>query len=346
MLDQVAPKSGRLAEDMLRFVAGQLRDPMIALSLHQHDSEPCLLASLNVPEPLARDVMLSVDRDLEREQDPAAHAWLGTVTLGSGEDAPPLVRTTLRCRVDPRRSLALTTCSPETAARNSGQITPRIRSYIELMLQMLWEAEEHRRWGHSLAGMLNSFDVAILLLEESGHVSFANERARDLLTRSEGIRKSGGAIAACDLETSIRLQTLVRHALDIRDGAASAMAPQLLLLPRQGKAALVATVSRLPPDDEVARAGIAAICILDPDRNSCAMAEALFRAYGLTQSEAHLAVQIVAGLSLNDAAVRMRVSQQTARTYLKQAFWKTGTHRQADLVRRVLNSVVRISQLA
>ena len=110
--------------------------------------------------------------------------------------------------------------------------------------------------------------------------------------------------------------------------------------------ALVATITRIPREEQGPGTGVAAVCILDPDRNSCTMAEALFRAYGLTQSEAHLAMNIVAGLSLTDAAARMRVSTQTARTYLKQAFWKTGTHRQADLVRRVLNSVMRIGQLA
>ncbi len=41
----------------------------------------------------------------------------------------------------------------------------------------------------------------------------------------------------------------------------------------------------------------------------------------------------------------MNVSTQTARTYLKQAFWKTGSHRQADLVRCVLNGLMRIGQL-
>ncbi len=348
MLDEVAPRNG-LAEDMLRFVASQLHDPMITLSLHQLGSEPRVLASLNIPENLALLVAFSVERDLVQEQDGSVRVWSSTEPLRNGATRAfehGLARTTFRYRVDARRSLAISTCSPEPVRRSFGQASPRTRSFIELMLQMLWEAENSRQWGQSLAGMLNSFDVAILLLEESGHIAFLNDRARELLTKAEGIRRSGAAITACDLETSIRLQTLVQRVLDLEDGLITSMTPQLLLLPRQGKGALVATITRIPQEEVGPGTGVAAVCILDPDRNSCTMAEALFRAYGLTQSEAHLAMKIVAGVSLNDAAAQMRVSTQTARTYLKQAFWKTGTHRQADLVRRVLNSVMRIGQLA
>lgn len=349
MLDEVAPKNGLLAEEVLRIVAGQLRDPMIMLSLHQEGREPRVLAALDVPDELARQVAVSVESDLEQEQDQdaASRGWFGTAALQNGRSRiqeQGLARNTLRYRVDARRSLALSTCGPDVQRRNGGQLTARTRAFIELMLHLLWEAESGRQRGQALAAMLNAFDTAILLLEGSGQVSFLNDRARALLTRSEGIRRSGSAIVACDMETSIRLQTLVQRVLDMDDGSIAPLMPNLLLLPRQGKTALVATVTRISLED-AAPPCIAAVCIIDPDRRSSAMAEELLRAYGLTQSESHLALQIVAGLSLTDAAARMNVSTQTARTYLKQAFWKTGSHRQADLVRCVLNGLMRIGQL-
>ncbi len=351
MLDEVAPKNGFLAEELLRVVAAQLHDPMIVLSLHQEGCEPCLLATLNITDDLARHVAASVGHDLEheQEQDAIPRAWFGTASFRNSRlriQEQSLARNTLRYRVDARRSLALSTCGPDLQRRNGGQLSARTRSCVELMLHMLWEAESSRQWGQALAAMLNAFDTAILLLEGSGHVSFLNDRARALLTRSEGIRRSGSSILACDMETSIRLQTLVQRVLDIGDGSIEPLAPNLLLLPRQGKTALVATVTRIAPGGDAAPPGIAAVCIIDPDRRSSVMAEELLRAYGLTQSESHLALQIVAGLSLTDAAARMNVSTQTARTYLKQAFWKTGTHRQADLVRCVLNGLMRIGQVA
>jgi DNA-binding CsgD family transcriptional regulator len=44
---------------------------------------------------------------------------------------------------------------------------------------------------------------------------------------------------------------------------------------------------------------------------------------------------LAAGLSVGDAATRMRVKVDTARAYLKQVFAKTGTHRQASLLQLV-----------
>lgn len=347
MLDEVSPKKDCLADELLQVLAAQLRDPMMMLSLHQDGSEPRVLAALNMTDDLAQHTAASVETELQQELDANPRALFGTAPLRNGRSwiqEQSLARSTLRYRVDARRSLALSTCGPDVLPRNGGQLSPRTRAFVELMLHMLWEAESSRQRGQALAAMLNAFDTAILLLEGNGQVFFLNDRARALLTRSEGIRRSGSAIVACDMETSIRLQTLVQRVLDMDDASIAPLMPKLLLLPRQGKTALVATVTRISLE-EATPPCIAAVCIIDPDRRSSAMAEELLRAYGLTQSEAHLSLQIVAGLSLTDAAARMNVSTQTARTYLKQAFWKTGSHRQADLVRCVLNGLMRIGQV-
>ena len=47
------------------------------------------------------------------------------------------------------------------------------------------------------------------------------------------------------------------------------------------------------------------------------------------------------GNSLVDSAKAMHVTEQTARSYLKQIFVKTETNRQAELVRLMLTSSVR-----
>ena len=55
--------------------------------------------------------------------------------------------------------------------------------------------------------------------------------------------------------------------------------------------------------------------------------------YGLTPSEARLAHALAARRKLADAARESGLSATTARTYLKKIFLKTGTSRQAQLVR-------------
>jgi DNA-binding CsgD family transcriptional regulator len=55
-------------------------------------------------------------------------------------------------------------------------------------------------------------------------------------------------------------------------------------------------------------------------------------AFGLTTAESRVLGLLVTGLTLEDAATRLRVSRETVRAHLKSAFSKTGTHRQSELI--------------
>jgi DNA-binding CsgD family transcriptional regulator len=54
--------------------------------------------------------------------------------------------------------------------------------------------------------------------------------------------------------------------------------------------------------------------------------------FGLTPSEARVALHLVTGETLRSAATELHISYETARTQLKRIFSKTGTCRQAELV--------------
>lgn len=62
--------------------------------------------------------------------------------------------------------------------------------------------------------------------------------------------------------------------------------------------------------------------------------------YGLTPAEAKLAVQLVNGGSLEEAAGYLGISIHTARTHLKAIFAKTGARRQSELVAMLLQGVL------
>jgi DNA-binding CsgD family transcriptional regulator len=61
--------------------------------------------------------------------------------------------------------------------------------------------------------------------------------------------------------------------------------------------------------------------------------------FDLTPAEARLVVHLVAGASLRSCTKALGIKYETARSYLKSAFLKTGTHRQAELVLRVFHTV-------
>ena len=68
-------------------------------------------------------------------------------------------------------------------------------------------------------------------------------------------------------------------------------------------------------------------------------ADFLEERFHLTHAEARLVGHLVAGASLRSCAKALGIKYETARSYLKSAFLKTGTHRQAELVLRVFHTV-------
>jgi DNA-binding CsgD family transcriptional regulator len=55
--------------------------------------------------------------------------------------------------------------------------------------------------------------------------------------------------------------------------------------------------------------------------------------FGLTPGEERVVAQLVSGRGLTTAASRLNIALSTARSHLKHISEKTGTHRQAELVR-------------
>ena|SRR5262245_7868405 len=68
-------------------------------------------------------------------------------------------------------------------------------------------------------------------------------------------------------------------------------------------------------------------------------ADFLETSFGLSPAEARLVALLFAGASLRASAEALGIKYETVRTYLKSAFQKTGTHRQAELVLRVFHAM-------
>jgi len=87
---------------------------------------------------------------------------------------------------------------------------------------------------------------------------------------------------------------------------------------------------------------MAVIFINDPDKNNKPTAVQLREKFAMTPAEAGFAVEILKGDGIQAAADRLSISRATARTHLSRIFDKTGTRRQAELVRVLLstNSII------
>lgn len=69
----------------------------------------------------------------------------------------------------------------------------------------------------------------------------------------------------------------------------------------------------------------------------------LARLFALSDTQARLAMLLANGYRLSDAAGKIGITEQTARTYSKEIFQRTGTTRQGELIQRILTSVAMLS---
>jgi len=84
---------------------------------------------------------------------------------------------------------------------------------------------------------------------------------------------------------------------------------------------------------------LAVMYIVDPNNPVEPFLDAVKIVFDLTDSEAKLAVSLVKGMALDEAAAICGLTVSSARTYLKRVFSKTNTNRQSDLIRLILTSV-------
>ena len=83
-------------------------------------------------------------------------------------------------------------------------------------------------------------------------------------------------------------------------------------------------------------APVAIVTVSDPNVARRWQEANLRRRFGLTAAEAGLAAEILKGDGRTAAARRRGISDATAKTHLSSIFEKTGTHRQAELIRLLL----------
>ncbi len=87
-----------------------------------------------------------------------------------------------------------------------------------------------------------------------------------------------------------------------------------------------------------------AIVYVNGDRESQAdRCEQLVELFGLLPSEARLAWAIAQGLTISEAAEQLGLTVETARSYSKKIYSKTGARGQAELVRNILTSVLAMA---
>jgi DNA-binding CsgD family transcriptional regulator/PAS domain-containing protein len=181
--------------------------------------------------------------------------------------------------------------------------------------------------------VLNGLDLGVLLLASDGRVCFRNRAAESILHARDGLSLRNERIVASDSDTEASLQRLLRYAIAPGE---SIECPPGVLVPRaefrRPYYVTAAPLRRTLRPFLGMTTPIAVVLITDPERHRTVAGDTLKEMYGLTPKEATLAIMLGEGLTLAQAAERLEMRYETARTHLRRILSKTETARQTDLV--------------
>ncbi len=183
---------------------------------------------------------------------------------------------------------------------------------------------------------LSILATPILLLAGDGLLVHANAAAEALLRRGDDLHLRQGRIGTSVPSENARLGALISAAASGSGKRGGDMIVHRAPPQRPLTVAIVPLPRRTalptPP-----RASVA-MFVADPDASCSTPMPSTMLAYGLTLAEARTVAALASGMSLKEAAAHHGISEATARNQLNRALHKTGTNRQAELVRLILAS--------
>lgn len=178
-------------------------------------------------------------------------------------------------------------------------------------------------------GHLDRWPSALVVCTPRGQIQWTNKAARAKLAAGGELQLCNQCLQALDSAENRRLTSALHQASEksepsfaVFDAANGRLHMAIQLLEAQE--------SGLEP--------LLLVSITDEEPSGHVSVPALKALFDLTEAEACLASAVVSGVTVAEYALRRGVTTGTARYQLNQVLMKTGAHRQADLVRRVLCS--------
>jgi len=192
------------------------------------------------------------------------------------------------------------------------------------------------------AGMLSAaFDllsIGVILVDDAARIVHANAAGKELLRVGNAIRCDRGTLACRDIRANAELMRAVAEAAK-GDAARPAT---VLPVARADGGDLVASVLPLGARISGERAACARASVavfLQPLGEATAFPGELFsKRFDVSPAECRVLELLTEGMTLRETAAALGISEPTARTHLQKLLQKTGTDRQATLIRLAMTA--------
>jgi DNA-binding CsgD family transcriptional regulator/PAS domain-containing protein len=196
------------------------------------------------------------------------------------------------------------------------EMMPDLRRVLTIRGRIL----EATRQAEQAAGMLSAVNLGMIALDPAGRLVHANGEGDALLARGRPLRLSGGQVSAPGPMSGQFAVALLR--------ATDRAAPSASMVRLQNEAVPM-TVTVVPHKGPGGTRQ--ALLMLPPRASSQTIVDRLRAGFGLTRSEAEIAVLIASGANPAEIAQQRGTSTQTVRSQMKALFGKLDCERQSQV---------------
>ena len=213
------------------------------------------------------------------------------------------------------------------------RLLPHLRQFVRVRQALVGA----RALGASVFELLDNVRVGVIQLDRRARVVAANDRARALLRRNDGLSDGNGRLRASLPGEDETLQRLLARALPFPGGPGAGGS-----MPVSGPETLSRLVVHVSPlhDAEVepgrSHAG-ALVLAVDPAERPGIAPERLVEALGLTPAESRIAVSVAQGKGIDAVAAETGRSRTTVKWHLRNIYAKHGLSGQMEMVQLVMS---------
>jgi DNA-binding CsgD family transcriptional regulator len=181
---------------------------------------------------------------------------------------------------------------------------------------------------------LDRLDDGVILINHRAQLLFANRTASSIVALGDGLTLTGKTVRAMVVADNRRLKRLIADAASGKCGGTMRVSRPSLAEPFL----LLVSPTRPQGPWPIELGPVVIIFITDPERAPKLELRQLADLFGLTATEAKVALSIASGKSGPECGRELRMSSHTVHTHMRCIFRKLGVHRQADLVRVLMRA--------
>ena len=215
-----------------------------------------------------------------------------------------------------------------------GRLVPHVSQALDVT-RRLRSADATR---HSLERALDWLADGVILVRADGRVLYANQAFDSMAQGGDGVRLRKGEVEFAAAEARSRFAAALAAVGRLRNSDPRHAGCDFPITRPSGAPPYLVSVRPIPVsrrDAHTVSRADAIVFFRDPMSRHAATTHMLREVFGLTEAEASVAQALTAGVPLADYARAHAISLNTVYTHLKRVKAKTGSHRMAELIRRL-----------